>query len=505
MCWSEHKKTWFRTGDLGEMNPAGFVFLRGRLKEVCKRGGEQVALHEVDEALRSHPDVEIGVSFSVPNPFWGEEIAAVVVLRVGSKLVIQKDIITHARQQLGYDFKTPKQVRPSFFLWYCTLSMLLNIYACFAQIFFLQEDQLPRTGAGKYKRSELLRVTGAQAVDLDAMHAISGQLQANMEPRATARLEYSNANGEALVVANAVVASDSMLDVSRPDPALHGLRFMFALWTIQRHVGQLNSAWSALRNMSVSMSGFMLLAGFLLSASSTEHISRQDRVNFYVSRLGASLPVYWFGFTLAIAEFLCYCRPGNCPMDADPQNASLWWGKFVFSIVAIGTGFAFPLSSFFGYIIHGPLWFFSAYNTLLLIFPDIDLIVRYTATLRNGTVLLVLAGAVLCAYSPISFLFPGGNGWYLANRFGAPGWLATFMLGVIVHRVFARSADARATHPKRTRIIWAITTDSMSILMGVMLVLTANVDVMIGVNFGQFEHECTPSCSLHCYVTTMYI
>ena len=97
---------------MGEMNRDGFVFLRGRIKEVCKRGGEQVALHEVDEALRTHPAVDIGVSFAISNPFWGEEIAAAVVVRDGVRGTddLVRDIMRHARAQLGQDFKAPRQV-----------------------------------------------------------------------------------------------------------------------------------------------------------------------------------------------------------------------------------------------------------------------------------------------------------------------------------------------------------------------------------------------------------
>jgi acyl-CoA synthetase (AMP-forming)/AMP-acid ligase II len=129
VVWTETIQTaWLRTGDLGEMNREGFVFLRGRLKEVCKRGGEQVALHEVDEALRTHPDVDIGVSFSVANPFWGEEIAAAVVLREGKAAAdhaaLERDIIAQARANLELQFKAPRQV------WYNRFCIMHFLCAC---------------------------------------------------------------------------------------------------------------------------------------------------------------------------------------------------------------------------------------------------------------------------------------------------------------------------------------------------------------------------------------
>merc|ERR1719464_1449669 len=61
----------------------GYVFLTGRSKELIKRGGEQVSPFEVEEVLASHPAVQAAVVFSVPNDFWGEEVAAAVVLKPG--------------------------------------------------------------------------------------------------------------------------------------------------------------------------------------------------------------------------------------------------------------------------------------------------------------------------------------------------------------------------------------------------------------------------------------
>jgi acyl-coenzyme A synthetase/AMP-(fatty) acid ligase len=59
-----------------------------------------------------HPDVEVGVSFAVSNPFWGEEIAAAVVLKSGIKASdsLASDIRAHAATRLTQDFKVPRQV-----------------------------------------------------------------------------------------------------------------------------------------------------------------------------------------------------------------------------------------------------------------------------------------------------------------------------------------------------------------------------------------------------------
>src|SRR5262249_21065295 len=72
---------WFRTGDQGTIDEAGFVTLLGRIKELINRGGEKIAPREIDEVLRRHPAVADAVAFGIPHPSWGEEVAAAVVLR----------------------------------------------------------------------------------------------------------------------------------------------------------------------------------------------------------------------------------------------------------------------------------------------------------------------------------------------------------------------------------------------------------------------------------------
>ena len=50
-------------------------------QELIKRGGDQVSPYEVEEVLLAHPSVAVALVFGVPNEFWGEEVAAVVVTK----------------------------------------------------------------------------------------------------------------------------------------------------------------------------------------------------------------------------------------------------------------------------------------------------------------------------------------------------------------------------------------------------------------------------------------
>ncbi|HVN27006.1 MAG TPA: acyl--CoA ligase [Candidatus Binataceae bacterium] len=76
---------WFRTGDQGFLDAAGYLRLTGRLKELINRGGEKISPVEVETALLSHPQVAQAVAFAVAHPMLGEEVGAAVVLREGAR------------------------------------------------------------------------------------------------------------------------------------------------------------------------------------------------------------------------------------------------------------------------------------------------------------------------------------------------------------------------------------------------------------------------------------
>jgi o-succinylbenzoate---CoA ligase len=72
---------WLHTGDLGRLDGDGLLHVEGRLKELIVTGGENVAPLEVEQALLTHPAVADAGVAGVPDPEWGEAIAAFVVLR----------------------------------------------------------------------------------------------------------------------------------------------------------------------------------------------------------------------------------------------------------------------------------------------------------------------------------------------------------------------------------------------------------------------------------------
>ncbi|MCR6030844.1 AMP-binding protein [Nocardioides sp. zg-579] len=76
---SPFRDGWFPTGDLARIDEAGRVTLQGRLKDMIRRSGENVAAHEVEEVLAAHPAVRLAAVVGVPDELRGEEVMAYVV------------------------------------------------------------------------------------------------------------------------------------------------------------------------------------------------------------------------------------------------------------------------------------------------------------------------------------------------------------------------------------------------------------------------------------------
>jgi crotonobetaine/carnitine-CoA ligase len=70
---------WFHTGDLGRMDSSGRVYHAGRIKDMIRRGGENVAAREVEEVLLTHPGVALVAVVAVPDEVRGEEVKAYYV------------------------------------------------------------------------------------------------------------------------------------------------------------------------------------------------------------------------------------------------------------------------------------------------------------------------------------------------------------------------------------------------------------------------------------------
>ncbi|WP_420862205.1 AMP-binding protein [Algirhabdus cladophorae] len=101
-------KRWFRTGDQGMFDEDGYLSLTGRLKEIINRGGEKISPLEVDGILSDHPAVGQCVTFAMPHPKLGEEVAAAVVLKDGQEAT-DREIRDFAGERLAA-FKVPRKI-----------------------------------------------------------------------------------------------------------------------------------------------------------------------------------------------------------------------------------------------------------------------------------------------------------------------------------------------------------------------------------------------------------
>ena len=99
---------WFRTGDLGRVDPEGYFSIVDRKKDMIIRGGLNVYPREVEELLYEHPAVAEAAVIGVPDQMLGEEVAALVRLKPGAS-ANPAELRDHVKRQLAA-YKYPRQV-----------------------------------------------------------------------------------------------------------------------------------------------------------------------------------------------------------------------------------------------------------------------------------------------------------------------------------------------------------------------------------------------------------
>jgi acyl-CoA synthetase (AMP-forming)/AMP-acid ligase II len=77
---------WFRTGDLGHVDPQGFLYITGRASDMYISGGSNIYPREIEEKILTHPAIAEVAVLGVPDRTWGEIGVAVCVLRPDSAL-----------------------------------------------------------------------------------------------------------------------------------------------------------------------------------------------------------------------------------------------------------------------------------------------------------------------------------------------------------------------------------------------------------------------------------
>ncbi len=99
---------WLYTGDIGEFDAEGYLYIRDRKKDMAIVGGYNVYPREIDEVLFAHPDVLEAASVGVPDAYRGEVIRAFVVARPDRQPTVE-DLAAHCRANLA-KYKVPASI-----------------------------------------------------------------------------------------------------------------------------------------------------------------------------------------------------------------------------------------------------------------------------------------------------------------------------------------------------------------------------------------------------------
>jgi fatty-acyl-CoA synthase len=102
------KARWMHTGDLATVDDGGYCNIVGRIKDMIIRGGENVYPREVEEFLYRHPKIQDVQVFGVPDPRYGEEIAAWIKVRPGETLTAE-EVVAFCRDQIAH-YKVPRHI-----------------------------------------------------------------------------------------------------------------------------------------------------------------------------------------------------------------------------------------------------------------------------------------------------------------------------------------------------------------------------------------------------------
>jgi fatty-acyl-CoA synthase len=100
---------WLHTGDLATMNAEGYVNIVGRVKDMIIRGGENIYPAEIEAFLMRHPDIAEAQVVGLPDGFMGEEVAAVIRLKMGA-VADDEEVRRYCRDGISRH-KVPKYIR----------------------------------------------------------------------------------------------------------------------------------------------------------------------------------------------------------------------------------------------------------------------------------------------------------------------------------------------------------------------------------------------------------
>jgi malonyl-CoA/methylmalonyl-CoA synthetase len=100
---------WFCTGDTAVVKNGIYCILGRSSLDIIKTGGYKVSALEIEEILRTHPDIEECAVVGVEDPVWGERVSAALVLKAGKGLTL--DLLKKWSEERLAKYKIPSQIR----------------------------------------------------------------------------------------------------------------------------------------------------------------------------------------------------------------------------------------------------------------------------------------------------------------------------------------------------------------------------------------------------------
>ena len=449
----------FLTGDVGVLDDDGHLTIKGRSKELIKRGGEQISPYEVEDALKGHAWVRMPVVFGVPSPAWGEEVGCVIILE------------PTAPSEANEPRMLLKEMRMS-----CrTKGIAPNKWPSVARI--ITWEELPKTQTRKPIRNGLAEKLGITPPDIDQQ-------------------TIGNKKGPP--------------KISR---AVEGVRFFLACQVVFNHIGLqgpgdgsnmdfIDGSWGAFgqaRFMCIHVPTFFALAGFGMSSNMGP--APRSKLGFIAARLSPMYPMYLVSILLLLINHLFMCHPGvfdetfhwfaqfDDASRGDFCEPAPLLNGYLPSLVATLTIYVLGLQSWpvylFSWFLSYYTWFSSVYYAQLCSHPffysrmitirgQIKLIwaVSITIVLLNY---LVVAGWFIGWFEDRTF-----DGDDVANRMGErdkasewtnqfslmwylfpPFWWPSFALGTCAAFLF----DYYRPYESHRAWVWGVVTDTISAVL----------------------------------------
>ena len=346
---------------------------------------------QIDARATSHPAVALSLSFSIPNAFWGHEIACAIVLNpADSKATATGSVDADVLGRRTGSIENTLMVY---------LSEKMMDYKVPRQIFVVSEEQLPKSATGKYLRRRVAQALEARAVDNQALNTLS-----SAAPGAAATLSPVERRLAALEEGPRFV----------PSTALSGVRVVTAFWVAQMHIGAFpTQGWELVRNAGMDLPIFTFLGiqpgrqdyvlnvpshrynspslcarklccmdiyiyitrylictfpwymcmnlchflycspgGFMLSASASRPVTPAQTLDFLTTRIGALHAIMVVAILFSIPMAVVVCQPN---MREDYWDSIVEYNLDVYNITDPNEGFQVPVHSYMPIHTYSPL------------------------------------------------------------------------------------------------------------------------------------------------------